>query len=127
MIVLDASVLIAVLDQHDASHGRAQALLTDHLGDRLAMHVVTRAEVLVGPARTGRAPVAERQLDRLEIQIVDLPGGHAAELAQLRVDTGVKLPDCCVLLAASHLGATVATFDDRLARAAAARRIAVLR
>ena len=39
--------------------------------------------------------------------------------ALLRVDTRLKLPDCCVLLAAQDAGAdTVATFDDRLGAAA---------
>lgn len=127
MIVLDASVMIAVLSPTDALHGRAQALLIDHLEEQFAMHALTRAEVLVGPARIGRVHVAEAQLDRLEIRTVGLTGDQAAELAQLRAVMGVKLPDCCVLLAATDLRASVATFDERLARAAAAASIDVIR
>jgi predicted nucleic acid-binding protein len=39
-------------------------------------------------------------------------------LAELRVRTGLKLPDCCVLDVALQHRAAVATFDDRLARVA---------
>jgi predicted nucleic acid-binding protein len=36
-------------------------------------------------------------------------------LARLRADSGLKLPDCCVLLAAKDSTAeAIATFDDRL-------------
>jgi predicted nucleic acid-binding protein len=42
-------------------------------------------------------------------------------LALLRAETGLKLPDCCVLLAAEQSGAAVATFDDRLAGAVTRR------
>ena len=41
------------------------------------------------------------------------------QLARLRVDTGCKLPDCCVLALAVARSAPVLTFDDRLARYAA--------
>jgi predicted DNA-binding protein (UPF0278 family) len=39
-------------------------------------------------------------------------------LAQLRTDTGLKLPDCCVLLAAQDHDARVASFDTSLLKAA---------
>lgn len=38
----------------------------------------------------------------------------------------LKLPDCCVLLAAEHAGALLATFDPRLAGAAEQRGLALL-
>ena len=46
------------------------------------------------------------------------PLGAAQHLAQLRVDTGLKLPDCIVLLTALHQRGILAIFDDRLRRAA---------
>ncbi len=39
----------------------------------------------------------------------------------LRTETGLCLPDCCVLLAAEQLKAAVATFDERLRRSASGR------
>lgn len=53
-----------------------------------------------------------------EAALTGLPDA-ARRLAALRVDTRLKLPGCCVLLAAQDAGAdTVATFDDRLGAAA---------
>jgi rRNA-processing protein FCF1 len=35
-------------------------------------------------------------------------------LAELRAETGLKLPDCCVSRAAQQSGAAILTFDHRL-------------
>jgi hypothetical protein len=40
------------------------------------------------------------------------------------VETGLKLPDCCVLLLAVVSGSRVASFDTRLNREAARRGVA---
>lgn len=46
-------------------------------------------------------------------------GENAPErLAQLRTDTGLKLPDCCVLLAAQDHDAHLVSFDTNLLKAA---------
>lgn len=119
MIVLDASVLIAHLDAHDAHHSRATELLFDAIGDVLGASPLTVAEVLVGPARTGRADLAEGALRELGVSVVPLELDAPRKLAELRVRTQLRLPDCCVLLAARTAGGYVATFDDRLHRAAA--------
>lgn len=41
----------------------------------------------------------------------------AVRLASLRATTRLKLPDCCVVLAAQQHAAAVLTFDGRLAAA----------
>jgi predicted nucleic acid-binding protein len=46
-------------------------------------------------------------------------------LAMLRAGTGLKMPDCCVLLAAEQAHGSLATLDDRLATAATERGLAV--
>ena len=85
MIVVDASVLIAHLDDHDVHHARADAALLAAADQPFAC-----------------SPLA-----------ADAP----VRLAALRADTGLKLPDCCVLLAADAASADgVLTFDDALAR-----------
>ena len=47
-------------------------------------------------------------------------------LAYLRVVSGLKLPDCCVLNVAIRNHASIATFDDVLAAAARRHDVAVL-
>ena len=119
MIVLDASVLIAHLDGADAHHQRATDLLLDAIDERLIASPLTLAEVLVGPARAGQADLAEEALRQLGVEAVPLSADAPRDLAGLRVRTQLRLPDCCVLLAARTAGGYVVTFDDRLHRAAA--------
>lgn len=118
MIVLDASVLIAHLDARDAHHVAAGAILASAAGEALLGNPLTVAEVLVAPARAGRAAEAKAALDALGVEVVALPADAPVRLAVLRADTGLRLPDCCVLLTALDARAAVATFDARLAAAA---------
>jgi len=47
--------------------------------------------------------------------IAVVPAEVTVELAMLRAETGLTLPDCCVLLAAGQVSnAQIATLDDRL-------------
>ena len=125
MIVLDASVLVAHLDATDIHHQRAGALLGDVADEPLGASPITLAEVLVGPARAGEVERGTALLDELEVTSVRLLDDAPARLAMLRAGTGLKLPDCCVLLAAEQTRGAVATFDDRLANAAAERGLAI--
>lgn len=118
MIVLDASVLIAHLDAADAHHHAATAILTAAAGEAFFASPLSLAEVLVGPARAGRLAAAVQALDRLGVSGVDLDEGSPVRLAELRAGTGLKLPDCCVLLAAQQVQGVIATFDRPLATAA---------
>jgi predicted nucleic acid-binding protein len=125
--VLDANVLIAFLDSGDDLHERAVSLLKDHAASDLMIGELTLAEVLVGPVRREAEEVVLAAVRALAIDVVPLGDaaqpasvGTALALARLRRETGLKMPDCCVLLIARQRGAQVLTFDERLARAAAA-------
>lgn len=126
MIVLDASVLIAHFDTRDAHHDRAFELLSGMSDEPLAASAVTLAEVLVAPARARAVERANAALRRLGVDALPVGADAPAQLATIRAATGLKLPDCCVLYAAEEVGATIATFDNRLAVAARARGIEVL-
>jgi predicted nucleic acid-binding protein len=115
VIVLDASVLIAHLDRTDAHHDRAEQLLLDAADQDLAASPVTLAEVLVAPARAGQLDRATAAIQELGVRSVSLDVDPHVRLATLRAGTGLKLPDCCVLLAAEQEGGALATFDARLA------------
>ena len=126
MIVLDASVLIGLLDGADAHHAAAVDLLEETVEQDLAVSVLTLAEVLVVPQRLGRVDEVLAAVRDLPVRELSLPPGSAAHLARLRVDTGLRLPDCCVLLGAETGDAAVASFDLRLRAAAAGRGLTVL-
>jgi predicted nucleic acid-binding protein len=120
LTVLDASVLLAHFDDTDPHSEGARAILAD--ADRLAASTITLAETLVGATAAGRLDEQLRALSDLEIIEVPLSTGSAAALARLRVDTGLRMPDCYVLYAAATANANaVGTRHGRLQRAAAAR------
>jgi predicted nucleic acid-binding protein len=127
VIILDASVLIAFLDGDDTHHAAAEQLLTEAIDDDLAVNSLTLAEVLVAPIRGGRLEPALAALHALEVQELRFPADTAVRLAQLRATTGLKMPDCCVLLAAEDTTASVASFDERLAQATERRNLPILR
>jgi predicted nucleic acid-binding protein len=125
VIVLDARVLIAHLDATDPHHERASALLNDAADEAIAASPITLAEVLVGPARAGKADHGAALLHDLGVTSVPLLEDAPVRLAMLRAGTGLKMPDCYVLLAAEQTHSALATFDDRLATSAAERGLAL--
>jgi predicted nucleic acid-binding protein len=127
VIVVDANVLIAHLDENDALHDRAVDALLTAAEQPLGCSPITLAEVLVGPAGAGRLVEARDAIAELGVAEVPLGDNAAARLAALRAETTLRMPDCCVLLAANDAQAeAIVTFDDRLARAAEQRRIRVI-
>jgi predicted nucleic acid-binding protein len=123
MIVFDASVLIAYLDADDDHHVDAEVLLAAAVDDEFGANSLTLAEVFVAPVRTGRLEAVKQALNELDMNELPFPADAAVRLAQLRATTGLKMPDCCVILAAEDAQATLASFDNRLVQAAERRGI----
>lgn len=120
LTVLDASVLLAYFDKADAHTEAAKAILDD--ADRLAASVLTIAESLVGAIAAGRLDEQLEAFADLEIRAVPIDGKSAPALARVRSETGLKMPDCCVLHAADTIDAdAIGTRDASLARAAKER------
>ena len=126
MIVLDASVVIALLDSGDANHDVAVALLADHFDGGFTMHQLTLAEVLVGAVKAGRGAQLLNDLTAAGIRPAEPSHDDPLLLAELRATAGLRMPDCCVLAVGLRSSAPIATFDAQLARAAKARGVDVL-
>ena len=126
ILVLDASVLIAYLDKDDTHWSAAVRLLLDAATNDtdLVVNPVTLAEVLVAPTREGREDRALSALADIGVTEVPFPRDASRTLARLRC-TGLKMPDCCVLLTALNQRAALASYDERLLRAADQQRIPV--
>ncbi len=118
MIVLDASVVIALLDPNDRHHLRAADLLAEHAVEGFRMHQLTLAEVLVGAMRAGRGTQRVNDLMSLGVVAHEPDANEPLILAELRATTGLRMPDCCVLAVARQETLPLAAFDDQLARAA---------
>ena len=125
MIVLDASIMIAALDDADAHFATAKRVLVEHSAQRLVAHRLTLAETLVQAVRAGRGSAMVAALAAVGVETVDVLD-DPLELAELWAESGLKLPDACVLLVARRSGAALATFDQRLATAARAAGVAVV-
>lgn len=113
-------MLIGHLDDGDPHHARAMKLLEATRGQMLGASAITLAETLVAPARVGRLADAQAALRRLGVRELPLGDGASSRLARLCADLGVKLPDCCVLLAAQEHAGAVASFDKGVIEAARA-------
>ncbi|MHB1468660.1 MAG: type II toxin-antitoxin system VapC family toxin [Solirubrobacteraceae bacterium] len=118
IVILDASVLIGHFDNNDLHHASAVSLLAATRGQMLGASAITLAETLVAPARAGRLADAQAALGRLGVKELALGDEASWRLAQLRADLGVKLPECCVLLAAQEHAGAVASFDTGVIKAA---------
>jgi len=131
MIVLDASVLIAWTEASDTHHPKALQLLTTQaqIGSELYVHPLTLAEFLVGPILVGREKQAEKLIADAGISTISetsLGSDWVMQLGRVRAATRLKMPDAVVLASAQVLGFALATFDDRLAKTAISRGIAIL-
>lgn len=125
MITLDASMVIAHLQPRDAHHASATAYLHGHADQPLLIHSLNLAELLVGVVRAGRGQELLDDVHAIGLRVAVQHDGEPLRLAALRVETGLKLPACCALETALASESTLATFDERLARAARARHVQV--
>lgn len=123
-MILDANILIAVLDPADALHRRAADLVVRSAGVPLRAAELTIAECLVTPARAGLEDRAASRLRVIGVRPLTLKE-CSVDLARIRAATGLKMPDAAVLLAAERTGDHLATFDTRLGRAARDRGVVV--
>jgi predicted nucleic acid-binding protein len=126
VIALDASVLIGHLSPHDAHHAAATEILLNAAPGSMLVHPLTLAEVLVGGVRVGRGQAMRDDLEAAGIRVVAPDAGEPLRLAELRVSTSLKLPDCCVLDVALRSDSSLATFDDALAAGARQRGVPLL-
>lgn len=120
LTVLDASILIAILDAGDP-HADVAATIVEE-ADSLAIGALTLAEALVKPVQDGTADVVLNLLNELDVMRVEMAAESEVRLARLRAETRLKMPDCYVLHTAIELGAEALATRDGGLRAHAERR-----
>jgi predicted nucleic acid-binding protein len=118
LTILDAGVIIAILDSSDAHHAAAREALTwaRSRGEELAMPASAYAEVLVGPYRQGASAAAkvDEFLAALPARVEPATREIAATAAKLRARHGTKLrlPDALVVATAIELDAALLLTTD---------------
>lgn len=121
-LILDASVLVGLLDSADAHHATAvdEVELADGRGIQLLTPASAYSEALVSFARVGRVSDARDAIAAMGIGVTPLTATVAERAAELRAaHDRLRLPDAIVLATARELAGDLLTYDEALARIAA--------
>jgi predicted nucleic acid-binding protein len=116
-LILDASVLIGLLDSADAHHNRAvdDVEAADEAGRPLITPASAYSEALVAFARAGRVKDAREAIASMGITVAPLTATMAEQAAELRARHGrLRLPDAIVLACAHELQGELLSYDQRL-------------
>jgi predicted nucleic acid-binding protein len=118
LVVLDASALIALASDTDPNHSWAMAMFRDTAAFGLQMTALTQAEVLVHPARAGKSEKFLKLIGALGLEITPIEESDSRQIAKIRAETSLKMPDAVVLSQATKVSGSVATTDKQLAKVA---------
>lgn len=125
MIALDANVLIAAFNSKDAHHDWAIAFITDTAAEDFVISALNYAEILVSPTRKGILSKFRKSIDSLGYEIGAISPEDAVDIAQIRSETGLRMPDAVVVHTAHAHSASLATTDAQVAKIATERGITV--
>ena len=117
-VVLDSSVVIALLTPFDKHHTAVRkAVVETH--EHLVIATLTLTEVLVVPAKLSHKACSDmaRDLRRQFGEPINLSGEIAMSAASIRATTGLRTPDAIISATATAIGAKLWTCDAALAKA----------
>ena len=98
LIVLDASVVIGLLERSDVHHAAATEALREHQMDVLSLPASAYAEVLTRPARAGQLESVRDDIAALGARIKAIDERVAEDAARLRARfRSLRLPDALVI------------------------------
>jgi predicted nucleic acid-binding protein len=120
-LILDASVLIGLLDAADAHHSDAveDTDAADQAGRELLVPASAYSETLVAFARANRVSDAREAVAAMGITVAPLTAPMAEVAAELRArHDRLRLPDAIVLACARELRGQLLTYDQSLKRLA---------
>ncbi|MFZ0090933.1 MAG: PIN domain-containing protein [Solirubrobacteraceae bacterium] len=120
-LILDASVLIGLLDTFDPHHLTAieDVEAADQPGRALQTPASAYSEALVAFARADRVLDARQSVAGMGITVAPLTAPIAERAARLRAEhEGLRLPDALVLATAREVDADLLTYDTQLRRIA---------
>ena len=117
-VTIDATALIALMKPTDSHHEWAKDFFIKHLHDELVISSLTYAEVLTHPARHNVLDKFLNDIEALELNVASLSDNDSVPLAQLRVSSGLRMPDAVVLHTAKSLGTSLVTADAQLGKQA---------
>ncbi|MGI8609852.1 MAG: type II toxin-antitoxin system VapC family toxin [Candidatus Dormibacteria bacterium] len=114
LIVLDASVIIALLDPNDALHSASRREFERVAAEDLAIPASALAETMVIPARMGELEEAWAKVQSLDLRVAPVEEFVALEAARLRGrHRALRLPDALVIVTGEVLLADSILTGDR--------------
>jgi predicted nucleic acid-binding protein len=125
-LILDADVLIGALDGSDAHHSRARDLFTTWHREQTTrlISVINLSEVLIAPASDRkRLRRARTAIAALGVAIHQPNEAIGVDAARLRSVHPISLPDAYCLATARHVNGSIASFDQKIIRAAQEERL----
>lgn len=116
-IVLDSSVVIALLTPLDKHHTAAREAVAE-TEERLMISTITLTEVLVKPAKLSHKACREmaEDISKQFGEPINLSSEIAELAASIRASTGLTIPDAIISATATAAKATLWTCDARLAK-----------
>jgi toxin FitB len=124
-LILDASVLIGLLDREDPHHNRAvdEVEAANGAERELMAPASASSEALVAFARVDRLADASEAIGAMGLTVAPLSARIAQDAAMLRASqSSLRLPDAIVLATANVLEGELLTYDEKLERVARAQR-----
>lgn len=117
-IILDSSVLLAILNTGDAHHKTMVKYLQGR-AEQFSISTITLVETMTYAYK--QSPKAGQRykasIDYAIKEIIPVDEGVALEAARVRANTSIKTPDAIISATATLSGAQLWTLDKKLAKA----------
>ncbi|MBJ7280484.1 MAG: PIN domain-containing protein [Rhodoluna sp.] len=114
-IVFDANVVIALFDSKNVHHDEAVNIYLSSTSSSIHLSSLTYAEILTHPAGQNTLGAFVANLASGGFEVEPISKELAIEIAKVRNETRLKMPDVCVLALAKSLDAELITADRKLA------------
>ena len=114
LVLLDSSVLIALLNPTDFHHKSALNSRTHN--DEFIISAISITELMPRAIKDGNSEGIWKALKLVAKEIVDVDSEIAMSAARIRSLTGARTPDAIISATAQGLGAQLWTFDAKLAK-----------
>lgn len=124
-IVLDASVIIGLFDDADVHHDWSLEFLIHTTAEPLFMSALTLAEILVHPTKNKQEQKMLKGIETLGVTVVPLEAHASVDLARIRANSGLRMPDAILLHTAIETGSSIASADEAVVSSARDMNIAV--
>jgi predicted nucleic acid-binding protein len=115
LILLDSSVLIAILNPADRHH--QIAIDSYQPKDQYLISALSLTEVLPAAIRAGTGEAVMGKLAQITKEAIALTAEIAQAAATIRATGGLKTPDAIISATAAAYKAQLWTFDSKLAKA----------